>query len=86
MRGRTDIQSQFLIESLMLSLAGGMVGTAAGIGATWAICQFTGWTFLISLAAMGLGVGVASAAGVFFGFYPALQAARLDPVAALRGT
>ncbi len=83
---RTDIQSQFLIESLMLSLAGGMVGTAAGIGATWAICQFTGWTFLISAAAMGLGVGVAGAAGVFFGFYPALQAARLDPVAALRGT
>ncbi len=83
---RTDIQSQFLIESLMLSLAGGMVGTAAGIGATWAICQFTGWTFLISAAAMGLGVGVAGAAGVFFGFYPALQAARLDPVAALRGS
>ncbi len=83
---RTDIQSQFLIESLMLSLAGGMVGTAAGIGATWAICQFTGWTFLISASAMGLGVGVASAAGVFFGFYPALQASRLDPVAALRGT
>ena len=83
---RSDIQTQFLIESLMLSLAGGVVGVGAGIGTTWAICQFTGWTFLISLGAMGLGVGVASAAGVFFGYYPAWQAARLDPIAALRGT
>ena len=83
---RVDIQTQFLIESLMLSLAGGMVGVGAGIGTTWAICQFTDWTFLISVGAMALGVSVASAAGVFFGFYPAWQAARLDPIAALRGT
>lgn len=83
---RSDIQTQFLIESLMLSLAGGMVGVGAGIGTTWAICLFTGWTFLISFAAMGLGVGVASGAGIFFGYYPAWQAARLDPIAALRGT
>ena len=83
---RVDIQTQFLIESLMLSLAGGMVGVGAGIGTTWAICQFTDWTFMISVGAMVLGVSVASAAGVFFGFYPAWQAARLDPIAALRGT
>ena len=83
---RADIQTQFLIESLMLSLAGGMVGVGLGIGTTWTICQFTDWTFLISVGAMVLGVSVASAAGVFFGFYPAWQAARLDPIAALRGT
>ena len=83
---RSDIQSQFLIESLMLSLVGGVVGIGAGIGATWAICQYTNWSFLISVAAIGLGAGVAGGAGVFFGFYPAWQAARLDPVAALRGT
>ena len=83
---RVDIQSQFLIESVVLSLVGGVVGIGAGVGATWGICQFTDWTFGISTAAIGLGVGVASAAGVFFGLYPAWQAARLDPVAALRGT
>ena len=82
---RSDIQTQFLIESLMLSLAGGVVGVVAGVGTTWAICQFTDWTFLVSFGAMVLGVSVASAAGVFFGFYPAWQAARLDPIAALRG-
>ena len=82
---RTDIQSQFLIESVVLSLAGGLVGIAAGIGGTWAICSVSDWTFDFSLLAVGLGMGVATAAGVFFGFYPAWQAARLDPVAALRG-
>ncbi len=83
---RADIQTQFLIESLMLSLAGGLAGVVAGIGTTWTICQFTDWTFQISAGAMVLGVSVASAAGVFFGFYPAWQAARLDPITALQGT
>ena len=83
---RADIQSQFLIESVMLSLAGGAVGMGAGIAATWGICDFAGWTFQISATAMGLGMAVATACGVFFGFYPAWQAARLDPVATLRGT
>ena len=83
---RADIQSQFLVESVMLSLAGGAVGMGAGIAGTWGICNFAGWTFQISATAMGLGMAVATACGVFFGFYPAWQAARLDPVATLRGT
>ena len=83
---RTDIQNQFLIESAVLSLVGGLVGIAAGIGGTWGICSFAGWTFGFSLQAVGLGMEVATASGVFFGFYPAWQAARLDPVAALRGS
>ena len=80
-----DIQSQFLIESVMLSTAGGLIGIGVGIAATWGICEFTGWAFRVSMQAMGLGVGVASATGVLFGFSPAYQAARLDPVEALRG-
>ena len=80
-----DIQWQFLIESIILSLLGGAMGVALGIGAAYAICQFTNWTFVIPAMSIVLGVGVASAVGLFFGYYPAWQAARLDPIVALRG-
>ena len=83
---RRDIQWQFLIESIILSLVGGVFGIALGFGASYVICQFSSWTFQVPAVAVGLGVGVASAVGVFFRFYPAWQAARLDPIAALRGT
>ena len=79
-----DIQSQFLIESVILSLLGGLFGVALGIGGSYGICRFSDWTFMISPTAVALGVGVASAVGVVFGFWPARQAARLDPIAALR--
>lgn len=82
---RRDIQWQFLTESLILSLLGGIFGVALGVGATSLICSFAGWTFLVSPRAIGLGVSVAAGAGIFFGSYPAYQAARLDPIAALRG-
>ena len=82
---RRDIQGQFLIESIILSLLGGAMGLALGIGASYVICQFTNWTFVIPAMSIVLGVGVATAAGLFFGYYPAWQAARLDPIAALRG-
>ena len=82
---RRDIQSQFLIESIVLSLFGGVFGIALGVAATYAICLTSGWTFTVSPWATGLGPCVSAATGVFFGFYPAWQAARLDPVAALHG-
>ena len=82
---RRDIQLQFLIESVILSLAGGVFGIGLGIGGSYWISHLYGWTFGISATAIGLGVGITTAAGIFFGFYPAWQAARLDPVAALRG-
>jgi putative ABC transport system permease protein len=78
---RRDIRNQFLIESVVLSMIGGLLGIVLGVGAAYVICIFTDWTFLVS----ALGVGVASAVGIFFGLYPAWQAARLDPIAALRG-
>ncbi len=75
---RRDIQSQFLIESVLLTVAG-------GLAATWTICRFTGWEFLISGISVASGIGAAAAVGLFFGFQPAYQAARLDPIAGLQG-
>ena len=81
---RFDIQSQFLTESVVLSLIGGVFGIGAGIGGTWAFCHFSGWQFLVDPTAAALGFVVACFVGVFFGLQPAHQAARLDPIAALR--
>lgn len=81
---RNDIQSQFLIESIILSLIGGIFGILIGVSASYIISHFSKWQFLVSYMAILLGFGVSSAVGVFFGFYPARQASRLDPIAALR--
>jgi len=75
---------QFLTESVVLSLTGGAFGILLGVGGTWVFCRVTGWAFLVDLRAAVLGFGVACCVGVFFGLQPALQAARLDPIAALR--
>ncbi len=82
---RRDIRSQFLIESIMLTSAGGVLGTVLGLTATWAISHFTGWGFLISWFSVAGGLGTAATVGLFFGFQPAHQAARLDPIAGLQG-
>lgn len=80
-----DIQSQFLIESVILSLFGGVFGVLLGVGTTYIICRFfTDWAFLVDPTAVLTGVVVAFCVGVFFGFYPAYQAARLNPITALR--
>jgi putative ABC transport system permease protein len=81
---QADIQGQFLMESLVLSLVGGVIGIALGVGASYGISKFSDWEFLISSSAILLGVGVSAVVGVFFGFYPARQAARLNPIEALR--
>lgn len=80
-----DILGQFLIESVILSLIGGLLGVMLGMFAGWGVCEAAGWTFVFSGFAVALGVGVSSAVGVFFGFYPAREAARLNPIVALRG-
>jgi len=79
-----DIWNQFLAESIILCFAGGIIGIMIGIGASYMIARFFDWGFLISNTAVVLGVTVSFAAGAFFGFYPALQAARLNPNDALR--
>lgn len=79
-----EILIQFLIESVLLCIVGGMMGVATGVGASWIIAHYAHWQFSVSYDAMIMGVGVAVAVGIFFGIYPARQAARLSPILALR--
>jgi putative ABC transport system permease protein len=79
-----DILGQFLVEAVTLSLIGGISGVLIGIGASFAIGEFAGWRIVLSAESVALAVAFAFAIGVFFGFYPARKAARLDPVEALR--
>ena len=82
-RGR-DILTQFLVEAVTLSLIGGTIGIGLGLAGSYAIAYFAEWRTLINAQAILLAFGFAAAVGVFFGFYPASQAARLNPIEALR--
>jgi putative ABC transport system permease protein len=79
-----DILAQFLVESVTLSLVGGLVGVVFGVAATYAIATFAGWNVALDLRTIALAVGFSVAIGVIFGVWPARQAARLDPISALR--
>ena len=82
-RGR-DVLRQFLLEAVILSLAGGLIGIALGLGGTWTISDLFQWPTRVSSRAVGMAVAFAAAIGVFFGYYPARRAAALDPIDALR--
>jgi putative ABC transport system permease protein len=82
-RGR-DILSQFLVEALALSLAGGIIGIALGVLASFGIGLYAGWGFVFNPATVIVAVGFSLVVGIVFGVWPASQAARLDPVVALR--
>ena len=79
-----DILVQFLVEALTLAVLGGALGALAGVGASLVIANLAGWSVLIDLSTLLFAVACSGAIGVFFGFYPARMAARLDPIVALR--
>jgi putative ABC transport system permease protein len=78
------VQMQFLIEAVVLCTLGGIAGVLAGIGATRLISSLAGWQTLVSPGSLVFGFLVAVGVGLFFGYYPARRASRLDPIAALR--
>src|SRR4029077_4210876 len=79
-----DILGQFLVEAVTLSLIGGLAGIAIGVCAALGIAELAGWRIALSAESVLLAVAFAFAIGVFFGFYHARKAARLNPVEALR--
>jgi putative ABC transport system permease protein len=79
-----DILVQFLIEALTLSVTGGLVGIALGLVASRLLAWKAGWPVVVSPGAIAIAFGFSAAVGIFFGFYPARKASRLDPIQALR--
>jgi putative ABC transport system permease protein len=79
-----DVLLQFLVEAIVLSLAGGAIGIALGFGVSSGMASVMGWTTVVTSNAVLMSFGFAAAIGVFFGFYPARKAASLDPIEALR--
>ena len=80
----SDVLMQFLIEAIVLSSLGGLIGVVLGIGGSILLGNYKGWPVEPSTPAMVIAVGFSAAVGVFFGFYPARKAAQLDPIEALR--
>lgn len=79
-----DIRLQFLIEALVLSLVGGLIGVVAGVGGSWVFGQSSDMRTVVALESILLAFSSAATVGIFFGFYPANKAAQLDPIEALR--
>jgi len=79
-----DVLMQFLVEAVVLSIFGGSIGIALGFGISWGVTEFLTWPTTISTDAVALAFGFSAMIGIFFGFYPATKAAKLDPIEALR--
>jgi len=80
----SDVLTQFLVESVVISVAGGVVGVITGMSGASLVGHFTGWSTVTPVPAIAVAVGFSAAVGIFFGFYPARKAAALNPIEALR--
>ena len=78
------VLAQFLLEAVTLSLVGGAIGVALGIGVSRLIAKFAGWPVSVDPSSIAIAFGFSALIGIFFGFYPARKAAALDPIEALR--
>ncbi len=81
---RHDILMQFLTEAVALSMIGGLIGILLGVAGSMAFTAFGDWPAIIAPSAIGMAFTVSAAVGIFFGFYPARKASRMDPIEALR--
>lgn len=79
-----DIMRQFLVESVVMALVGGLIGIGLGIGLAKAVSMIARWPTLLSLEAMAIAMAFCTIIGVIFGYYPAWRASRLDPIESLR--
>ena len=80
----SDVLTQFLVESVVMSILGGLVGLIVGFGGAALLGHFTGWATSTPPSAVAIAVGFSAAVGMFFGYYPARKAAGLNPIQALR--
>lgn len=81
---RRDILAQFVVEALLVSLIGGIIGVFVGYGLPFLITLYAGWKTIVEPWTIALAFGVSAATGIGFGIYPARQAALLNPIDALR--
>jgi putative ABC transport system permease protein len=81
---RNDIVRQFLTESVLISVAGGVLGIAFGYLLSWLIARTAEWKTIVTSSSIVIAFGVSVAVGVIFGIYPAVKASRIDPIEALR--
>ena len=81
---RNDIVRQFLTESVLISVGGGMLGIAFGYFLSWLIARTAEWKTIVTPSSIVIAFGVSVAVGMIFGIYPAVKASRIDPIEALR--
>jgi putative ABC transport system permease protein len=80
----SDVQRQFLTEAIVLSLIGGAIGILSGVLSSFIITHVLGWAVLVSPLSIAAAAIFSAAVGIFFGYYPARKASRMDPIEALR--